>query len=119
MIIKGYFCLFLHKNLCCGCSLKSHDRGNSNEHSQQVFYEELTKIIFQLSSNMRLISSSIYTTNNEGADQKCADAQTDQYTCYWHIRYMFSLLGSCDSLSDHFTITIKCIYQHLTCLWRN
>ena len=23
MIIKGYFCLFLHKNICCGYSLES------------------------------------------------------------------------------------------------
>ena len=39
------FCLFLHKNLCCGCT---HNIG---------FYEDLTKIIFELSSNTHLISS--------------------------------------------------------------
>ena len=58
MIIKQKFCLFLHKNLCCRCSLKSHWRGDSNEHPQHRFYEDLTKIIFQLLSNTHLISSS-------------------------------------------------------------
>ena len=63
-------CLFLHKNLCCGCSLESPRRGDSNEHLQHRFltfyegeailmsthnigfYEDLTKIIFELSSNI-------------------------------------------------------------------
>ena len=37
MIIKWLFCLFLHKNLCCGCSLESPRRGDSNEHPQHWF----------------------------------------------------------------------------------
>ena len=35
----------LHKNLCCGCSLESPRRGDSNEHTQHRFYEEISKII--------------------------------------------------------------------------
>ena len=42
----------IHKNLCCGCSLESPRQGDSNEHSQHRFNEELTKITFQLSSNI-------------------------------------------------------------------
>ena len=30
------FCLFLPKNKCCGCSLESPHRGDSNEHPQHV-----------------------------------------------------------------------------------
>ena len=37
MIIKWWFCLFLHKNLCCECSLESPCRGDSNEHPQHRF----------------------------------------------------------------------------------
>ena len=29
MIIEGKFCLFFHKNLCCGCSLESPWQGDS------------------------------------------------------------------------------------------
>ena len=32
-------------------------RGDSNEYPQQCFYEDLTKITFELSSNTHLISS--------------------------------------------------------------
>ena len=52
-------CLFLHKNLCCGCSLESPRRGNSKEHPQHRFgeaflmsthnigfYEDVTKLSF-------------------------------------------------------------------------
>ena len=60
MIIKGSFCLFLHKNLCCGCSLEWPCQGDSNEHHNIGFYEDLTKIIFELSSNTHLISSAVY-----------------------------------------------------------
>ena len=53
----------LHKNLCCGCSIESPRRGDSNEHPQHReailmsthnigFYEEISKIITQLSSNI-------------------------------------------------------------------
>ena len=45
-------CLFLHKKLCCGCSLELPRRGDSNEHPQHRFYEDLTKIILELSSNI-------------------------------------------------------------------
>ena len=34
---KGLFCLSLHKNLCCGCSLESPRPGSSNEHPQHRF----------------------------------------------------------------------------------
>ena len=71
VLIKTYV-VGAHKNLCCGCSLESPHRGLSNEHPQHRFlcreailmsthnigfYEDLTKIIFELSSNMHLISS--------------------------------------------------------------
>ena len=56
--------LFLNKNLCCRCSLEStHNIVFMKEpilmsiHNID-FYEGLMKIIFQLSSNMHLISSS-------------------------------------------------------------
>ena len=47
---------FLHKNLCCGCSLESLCSWCSSEAILMsthniVFYEDLTKIIFQLSPN--------------------------------------------------------------------
>ena len=41
VIIKGQFCLFLHKKY----SLELPCRGDSNEYSQHMFYGELTKII--------------------------------------------------------------------------
>ena len=37
MIIERYFLSNLHKNLCCGNSLESPQRGNSNEHPQHRF----------------------------------------------------------------------------------
>ena len=63
MIIKGQFCLFLHKNVCCEYSLESPQRGDSNEYPQHMFYEELTKIILQLSSNTLLICSTDFFPN--------------------------------------------------------
>ena len=38
----------LHKNLCCGCSLEAPRRGDSNEHHNIGFYEEISKIITKL-----------------------------------------------------------------------
>ena len=29
--------LFLHRNICCGCSLEAPYQGASNEHSQDMF----------------------------------------------------------------------------------
>ena len=52
MIDKTSFSSFLHKNVYCGCSLESLWRGYSNEHPQHRFYEEITKIISELSSNI-------------------------------------------------------------------
>ena len=37
MIIKGKFSLFLHKKICCGYSLESPRRGDSNEYQQHMF----------------------------------------------------------------------------------
>ena len=37
VIIKGQFCLFLHKTICCGYSLESPCRGDSNEYPQYMF----------------------------------------------------------------------------------
>ena len=45
MIIKGQFCLFLQKILCCGVC-----QGDSNEHPQNRFLWKIDKNIFQLSS---------------------------------------------------------------------
>ena len=39
------FCFFLHKNLICGCLL---NHCNSNEHLQNRFYEEISKIISEI-----------------------------------------------------------------------
>ena len=39
MIIKGYFFLFLHENVCCGYLLESPRRGNSNEYQQHMFFK--------------------------------------------------------------------------------
>ena len=38
MTIMGYFFLFLHKNLCCGYSLESPWRSESNEYPQHIFF---------------------------------------------------------------------------------
>ena len=40
VIIKGYFCLFLHKKVCCGYSLESPRQGDSNEYLQHTFSME-------------------------------------------------------------------------------
>ena len=53
MIIKGYFCLFLHKNICCGYSLESL-RGDSNEYPQHMF---LWRYWWKLSFNYHQIPS--------------------------------------------------------------
>ena len=39
MIIKGKFCLFLHKNIYCGYSLElpRQGQGDSNEYPQHMF----------------------------------------------------------------------------------
>ena len=37
VIIKGQFCLFLHKNICCGYSLESPCQGDSKEYPQHTF----------------------------------------------------------------------------------
>ena len=34
MIIKGYFCSFLHKNICCGYSLEIPRRSDANDYPQ-------------------------------------------------------------------------------------
>ena len=36
MIIEMLFCLFLHKNTCCGCSLEVPHRGAPNEYPQHM-----------------------------------------------------------------------------------
>ena len=69
MIFDNLGMIFLiHKNPCCGCSLESPRRGDSNEHPQDRdlailisthnigFYEDLTKIIFYLSSDLMTFS---------------------------------------------------------------
>ena len=51
----------IHKNLCCGCSLESPRRDDSNEHPQHRFYEEISKIILiyhEILSKTHLISTS-------------------------------------------------------------
>ena len=60
MIIKEKFSLVLHKNVCCGYSLESPRRGDSNEYLQHIFYGEMWKIIPKLSSNTILICSSAF-----------------------------------------------------------
>ena len=47
MITERNFLSHLHKNQCCGCSLESPHRGDSNEYPQHrvFFYEEISKII--------------------------------------------------------------------------
>ena len=49
----------LNKNLCCGCSLESEAILRSTHNIG--FYEDLTKIIFELSSNTCIISSAVET----------------------------------------------------------
>ena len=46
MIIKGWFCLFLHKNICCGYSLESPQWGDSNEYPQHMVMENWWKLSF-------------------------------------------------------------------------
>ena len=64
MIFKGKFCLFLHKNLCCGCSLESPRQGDSNEHPQHRFLAHLSRrligelIVYQWSGVRRRRPSS-------------------------------------------------------------
>ena len=43
MIIKGLFCLFLHKNIHCGYSSESPWPGGSNEYPQQMFLWRIEK----------------------------------------------------------------------------
>ena len=38
---NGYFSIFLHKIICCGCVLESPHRGDSNTHKNISFYGEL------------------------------------------------------------------------------
>ena len=74
MIIKGSFCLFLHKNIRCEYSLELPQQGTSNEYPHHMFlwrgdsneyrytqhtcfYGELIKIILKLSSNALLFCS--------------------------------------------------------------
>ena len=52
MIIMGLTCPFLNKNLWCGCSLESPAQAILMRTHNIGFYEDLTKIIFQLSSNI-------------------------------------------------------------------
>ena len=63
MIIKGQFCLFLHKNLFSGCSLESLRQFFVDAILMRThnigFLEDLTKIIFQISTNTHLISSDL------------------------------------------------------------
>ena len=49
---KVLICLFLHKNLCCGCSLELPRRGDLMSTHNIGFYEDLTKITFELTSNI-------------------------------------------------------------------
>ena len=61
MIIKGLFCLFLHEKLFCGCSLDPVVEAILISTHKIHFYEDLTKITFQLSSNTHLISSGVFS----------------------------------------------------------
>ena len=54
MMIKRSFSSILHKNICCGYSLESPQRGDSNEHPQHMFYGEMWKIISKSSCNTHL-----------------------------------------------------------------
>ena len=47
----------LHKNICCGYSLESPWRGDSNEYPQHVFMTKYGKLSFKLSQNTLLICS--------------------------------------------------------------
>ena len=71
-------CVFLHKNLCCGFSLELPRRGDSNEHYNIGFYEDLTKIIFELSSNTHLISSADYVTHSNSNAKKKKNSQKEK-----------------------------------------
>ena len=50
--VKGYFCLFLCKNLYCGCSLESPRQGKGKAILMSThyigFYGDLTNLIFSI-----------------------------------------------------------------------
>ena len=60
--------VILHKNICCGYSLESPQRGHNI-----CFYGELTKIILQLSSDTLICSSNIHSLFH--SDPKCSHRQ--------------------------------------------
>ena len=51
MIIKGYFYLFLHKNVCCVCSLESPCQGDSNDLTQHTFYGGPDSLVVRASTS--------------------------------------------------------------------
>ena len=67
MIIQRCFLSNLHKNLCCGCSLESPRRGDSNEHPQHRFLAHLSRrligelIVYPWSGVRRRTSSVVHS----------------------------------------------------------
>ena len=51
--------MFISKSICCGYSLESPCRGDSNEYHNIGFYGEITKIIPKLSSHAPLVYSTV------------------------------------------------------------
>ena len=47
-------CFFLHKNICCGCSIES-PRGDSNDYPQDTFLWRTDESILELSLTTLLI----------------------------------------------------------------
>ena len=91
MIIKGYFCLFLHKIICCGYSLVSPQpqRGDSNEYPQHMILWRTDKIGFQLSSNILLICSSAALTSDctilssDSSPDNMPQCESSVWYIYW------------------------------------
>ena len=95
--------LFLNKNLCCGCSSELPWRGNSNKHLQHRFYEDLTKIIFQLSSNIIKYAPYLFFCNIIGSFvlKSVLSLSSDrvsvfcwQVSCYPPIQSSYNLLST-------------------------
>ena len=133
MIIKGYFSLFLHKNLCCGYSLESPRRGDSNEYPQHMFLwrtdENYPSIINQIPSLSVLLDKRKNLHLLSFFHGIVGDLERAKIIVHGHLLLLMAFFSSVQKLGDGFVIIddtaliLTCVKMKIepchkkTCFW--
>ena len=79
VVLKTTFCLFLHRNISCGYSLKPHQLSASNEYPQFIFLQKNMDNHPSIEPHDRVMRKpAFFICENKGADQLCGNPAADQ-----------------------------------------